>query len=113
MEKTKVKSICYYDGYSIKGSGSVELRFKFPVIYLSESLGFISLIGKPIKLMCKIDETKYKLGIFSIYRMSIDRDGEMLMVFRSQKESVDLSSFLPLLEDEIQIMLLATESETY
>lgn len=109
----QAKAVGFYSGYSIKGNGSVDLRFKFTSVSLPSALSFVSLIGKPIKLGCKVEDKKYKLGIFSIYRLSIDRDGETDLLLRSQKDSVELESFIPLLEDEVQISLFAVESESF
>ena len=113
MAEVKSKAIGFYDGYSIRGNYSVELKFKFSQANLAQALSFVELIGSPIKLGCAIGTNKYKLGIFTIYKFSIDRDAETSISFRSQKESIDIESIAPLLEDEVQITVYGTKSETY
>ena len=112
-EKLKAKAIGYYNGYSIKSNYDIELKFKFPLSSMGKSLTFVQLIGKPLKLVCKLHDTNYKLGIYNIYRYTIDRDGEASISFRSSKENVELENIIPLLEEEAQFTLLAMETESY
>ena len=108
----KAKAIAYYDRYSIK-NGLVEISFRCVNSQLSNALSFAILIGKPIKLGCSIEDSKYKIGTFSIHRLAVDRDGETVIVFKSNKDSVNLESVIPLLEDEVQINLMAVETDSY
>lgn len=102
----KAKADATYNGYSIKGDYTVELKFRI-ISGIYEGLSFIPLIGAPLMLGYSINDSKQKtkLGKVVIYSCRIDRDGQMNLTFRSQTDSIQIEKVSPLLQQEAIITL--------
>lgn len=110
MAKTEGETIAatgHYAGYSAKGNFDVELRINFPETQLTEAIQFIAGIGQRMKLIAEIAGEKIKLGVWSVYRMAIDKNAQAVVVFKSNSESAFVENMQKLMVEEEEITIKA------
>lgn len=102
-----IEATGYFAGNAAKGNFDVELKLKFPETQVSNALQFVAGIGQRLKMVATVGDEKVKLGTWSVYRISVDRDLQTLIVFKSSTENAFVDSLPSLMVDEEEITLKA------
>ena len=105
--KSVISATGYFDGINTKGNFDVQLKVKFYESELLNALQFVSGIGKRIKMLAIIEDTKIQIGQFTVFSMKIDRDANCTIVFKSNKDDAFIDEFSKLMVDECSITIKA------
>lgn len=102
-----IQAIGFFGGNSAKGNFDVELKMKFPEQSTPNALQFVAGIGQRLRMVASIADVKIKLGVWSVSRISIDRDLQTTVVFKSTVENAFVNSLPQLMVDEEEITIKA------
>lgn len=107
-QKVKIKSLCKYNGHSVKANKSVDISFKFMYSELTNYIKLIQLLNENIEISIKIeDEKAQKLGTFMIRGIGIDHDGEGNIKFNSQLDFIEPNVINEIAGKTLQILFVA------
>lgn len=95
-----IQAIGYFNGYKTKGTYDVELNFKFGEDQLPNVLQFLSGLGNDLSLLAVVYDEKVRLGSFSLYNLTVDRDANAKVRFKSNVDKCFINNFRSLLLDE-------------
>lgn len=102
-----IKAKGIYNGYYVRGNFDVELRFIFPESQLMSALQFTVGITKRLRLIAKVEETKVKLGEWNVYRLTVDKNLQTQVVFKSNIDSVFVDNISELMSEDAEINIAA------
>lgn len=102
-----IKVTGVFRGSSVKENSCVSLKFGFLSTVLPAALQFVAGVGKKIKLGIFAEDSKYYLGEYWLYSFRMDRDGESVIEFRSDTDSVNLNNISMLAEIKAEIEIKA------
>lgn len=97
----------WFSGNSTKSNYDLELKMKFTGDELMNAIQFVAGIGKRLKLVAVIENEKVKLGLWSVYRLSVDKNLEATVVFKTAKENAFYENIPQLLVEEEMISIKA------
>lgn len=113
-ENEVIKVVGVYAGHSCKSNYDVELKFKFMESDLYDAIQFIAGIGKRLQLIALIGGAKIKLGVWTVYRMSIDRNAQTTVVLKTMKDAAFIDNIPKLItDDDVEITLAAKVIDEY
>lgn len=92
-------AIGFYNGHSCKNNYDVELRLRFTEIHLDEALQFVAGIGARLKLIANTGREKLKLGIWSVYRLSVDKNAQTTVVLKTMLDQAFVGNIPKLMEE--------------
>lgn len=104
-----ISAIGVYDGSSTKNSFDVELKMSFTESRLSEAIQFVASVGKRLRMVAQIDGQGEKiiLGTWSLNRLSVDRNAQTKISFKSTLDSVYPDNLNKLIVEDCEIYLKA------
>lgn len=112
-EENLIKATGYFNGYKTKGNFDVQFIMEFPEASLADTLQFVASIGKSLKMVAmvedpnKTDAVKVNLGKFTVDSIKIDRNANSKVVFKSNTDLVNMTSFPSLMVEEATITIKA------
>lgn len=121
--EVKIKSICKYNGHSIKTNRAVDLALKFGYDEMVNYIQAIQMLNNNITIKVKIgDQQGEEIGTFMIKEIKIDGDGEGMIKFNSQMDFINANamnklaqgeSFKVMLDAKIEVEEPAEEEENW
>ena len=103
VEAVKLKGI--YLGHSIKSNYDVELKVRFSEESLAKALGLVVGISRNVNITVKNNDEIAKLGDWNVCRISIDKNAQMTVVFKSNTSSAKIDDLSKVIADENEIIL--------
>lgn len=86
-----------YNGHSVKNNYDVELKLVFTEEHLNEALQLLSGLTFYMKIICKKLNEKINLGVWSLNKLSIDKNAQTKISLKSTTENVDLEGIQKLI----------------
>lgn len=112
MGKVKVDATGYYVGHSIKANGTLDLKMSFPPNEITNTVKFLTMIGKPFKLGIFEDGDKpVNLGEFTIDKIEFTKNAETKMKFASTKDYAVIQNMVSLLAEETAFNVVAVQKQ--
>lgn len=112
MAKVKVSATGFYAGHSIKANGTLDLKMTFSSNEMSNTVKFLAMIGKPLKLGIFADgEKPTNLGEFTIDKIEFTKNAETKMKFASTKDYVVIQNMVSLLAEETAFNVVAIQQQ--
>ena len=101
--KAEIKSVCSYNGHSVKQSGSIDLKLKAKYEELSNTVQLLQMLNNDISIMVKLPDQKKEmsLGSFRLKTLSVDHDGESAISFNSTNEFVEIDNINEIVTNEL------------
>lgn len=106
-EKAKdnfIEATGYFNGVKTKKNFEIQLMAKFDEFNLADSLQFIAGIGKFFALEVFETETEEEklipLGTFTIATIKVDRNGNAVIAFKTDKDQAIQENFVNLMQEE-------------
>lgn len=108
-KENTIKAIGYFGGLNSKGTFDVQFKVKFYGGDLSDALQFTTTIGNTLDMALSVGKGKPKrIGKFVLHAMKIGRDGDSVITFKSNIDSVNMEAFTAdVFNDEENITVLA------
>lgn len=109
MESIKIKSVCSYNGHSLKANGNVNFSLKAKYDQLVNTIGLTQLLNNDVNIVVKRpDQKPNKLGSFRINGIKIDHDGESVISLNSMNDFVEVDELNSIVTtDPFQVMFSA------
>ena len=108
-----IQATGYFNGSKTKGNYDIELNFKFTEAELANVLQFLAGIGSELNILAIVNEQKVKLGSFNLYNLSVDRDANSKVRFKSNMDRCYMNNFTALMfDEEVPITLKAKVIKT-
>lgn len=100
--KKEIKSVCVYCGHSIKQSGAIDLKLKSKYEDLVNSVQLLQMLNNDVSVLVKLPDQKkeFSLGSFRLNKLSVDHDGESLIVLNSTNEFVEIDNINDIVTQE-------------
>lgn len=112
MAKVKVAATGFYAGHSIKANGTLDLKMTFSSNEMNNSVKFLTMIGKPIKLGIYADGDKpTNLGEFTIDKVEFTKNAETKIKFASTKDYAVVQNMISLLAEETAFNVVAIQRQ--
>ncbi len=101
-DQNVVKARGFYNGHSAKGNFDIELKLVFTETEAVNALQFISFVGHQLKLIAKQEFIKdpIKLGMFNFYNLRVDRDANVYVSLRANRDFCFLDNITKLMQEE-------------
>ena len=102
-----ITAIGVFAGNSAKGNFDIELKFLFTEENLSEALQFVAGIGRHLKLIAIVNKEKVRLGTWGVYKLSVDRNAQTTVVFKTNKDDAFVENLSQLMVEDEEIEIKA------
>lgn len=91
MEKeVKIKSVCKYNGHSVKPTKVVALSFRFKYDELPQSVQTLQMLNENVVVKVKLgDQPAQEVGMFMIKGLNFDGDGDSILNLGSQLDHIE------------------------
>ena len=108
-KENMIKAIGYFGGLNSKGTFDCQFNVKFYGGDLSDALQFTATIGNTLDMALSVGQGKPKrIGKFVLHAMKIGRDGDSVITFKSNIDSVNMEAFTAdVFNDEENITVFA------
>jgi hypothetical protein len=109
MAKEMIKATGYFGGLNSKGTFDVQFKVKFYGGELFDALRFTTAIGNTLDMALSVGSaTPKRIGKFVMHAMKIGRDGDSVITFKSNIDSVNMEAFTAeVFNDEENITVFA------
>lgn len=109
MAKEMIKATGYFGGLNSKGTFDIQFKVKFCGGELADALQFTATIGSTLNMALSVGQGKPKqIGKFAMHAMKIGRDGDSVITFKSNIDSVNMEAFTAdVFNDEENITVFA------
>jgi len=108
VRKVDIKTVCKYNGHSIKANEAVDLSLKFGYDQLVNYIQLVQLLNENINIISKIGDSKpIKLGIYTLKEVKIDNDGEAVIKFNSTLSYVEADNLNKLAGEMLKVRFKA------
>lgn len=102
-----IEATGFFAGNATRGNFDVELKIKFPEQSTANALQFVAGIGQRLRMVATVADVKVKLGVWSVYRISVDKDLQTTVIFKSSSENAFVGNLPSLMVDEEEITIKA------
>lgn len=102
-----IKATGFYAGYSAKGNYDVDLRIGFTEEHVYEAVQFLAGIGNQLRLLATVGENKIDLGLWNVYKVTVDHNAQAKVVFKTSKDNTFVERLSELMAEEEEIVLKA------
>ena len=93
-KENMIKATGYFGGLNSKGTFDVQFKVKFYGPELADALQFTATIGSTLNMALSVGQGKPKqIGKFAMHAMKIGRDGDSVITFKSNIDSVNMEAF--------------------
>lgn len=108
-KENMIKATGYFGGLNSKGTFDVQFKVKFYGPELADALQFTATIGNTLDMALSVGQAKPKrIGKFVLHAMKIGRDGDSVITFKSNIDSVNMEAFTAdVFNDEENITVFA------
>lgn len=111
-EKEVIQALGFFEGQTSKGNFDIKFKMSFRENEIGNALQFVATIGKEIAILAVVnDNDKVKLGKFSVYKVTVDKNLNCKVEFKSNINDCFVGNFERLMVDEATILLKCKVSE--
>lgn len=111
-EKEVIQALGFFEGQTSKGNFDIQFKMSFRENEIGNALQFVATIGKEIAILAVVnDNDKVKLGKFSVYKVTVDKNLNCKVDFKSNVNDCFVGNFERLMVDEATILLKCKVSE--
>lgn len=110
--KLDIKAIGQYNGHTYKPNGTMELKLKFSIDAKEEIIKSILFVNQTVTIRAKVENEKpILLGSFSFHNLNIDRDGESVLKFVSDKDCVYHENVITISDQQLVKFAISADIE--
>ena len=112
MKKVKIKEVVTYNGHKVKSNGKLDLLFKAKYDELINSMQVLQLLNNDVKIKAKVSgSSAVDLGMFRVSKVTINGDGESILVFSTLTDYAELANINTLVGTDMCQVLMEADIE--